>query len=74
MVTPTHFEATIQSSPGTNAFTVAATDLSGNLTTDDYEVAVSGTASSYGYDAAGNLTSKTLSGETWTTHGTRSIN
>jgi RHS repeat-associated protein len=66
MVTPTHFEATIQSSPGTNAFTVAATDLSGNVRTDDYEVAVSGTASSYGYDAAGNLISKTLPGETWT--------
>ena len=66
MVTPTHFEATIQSNPGTNAFTVAATDPSGNVRTDDYEVAVSGTASSYGYDAAGNLISKTLPGETWT--------
>jgi len=66
MLTPTHFEATIQSTPGTNAFTVAATDLSGNVTTDEYEVSVSGTAAGYTYDPAGNLISKTLGGETWT--------
>jgi RHS repeat-associated protein len=66
MVTPTHFEATIQSVAGTNAFTVAATDVSGNVRTDDYEVQVNGTAASYGYDAAGNLVSKVLPGETWT--------
>ena len=60
------FEATIQASTGTNTFTVAARDTSGNVTTKGYQVEVGGAGASYSYDANGNLTQKVDGADTWT--------
>ena len=43
--------------PGTNVFTVAATDGSGNVATAQYEVDVTNAPKTFTYDANGNLTS-----------------
>jgi RHS repeat-associated protein len=59
------FEATIQATTGTNSFAVEATDLSGNITTKNYEVNVSATGASYTYDPNGNLTTKNEGSDTW---------
>jgi RHS repeat-associated protein len=59
------FEATVAAVPGTNTFTVEATDASSNVTTQSYEVDVTGTTASYSYDANGNLTQKTEDGHVW---------
>jgi YD repeat-containing protein len=42
---------------GTNTVTVVAPDASGNVRTNQYEVANTGTAKTFTYDANGNLTS-----------------
>jgi RHS repeat-associated protein len=42
--------------PGTNVFTIAATDASGNTATARYEVDVSDAPKTFTYDANGNLT------------------
>jgi hypothetical protein len=42
--------------PGTNVFTVTATDGSGNVATAQYEVDVTNAPKTYTYDANGNLT------------------
>lgn len=42
---------------GTNTFTVAATDVSGNTTTQAYELGVTGQTRTFTYDANGNMTS-----------------
>ena len=60
------FEATIQAAPGTNTFTVEATDTSGNVTSKGYQVDVAAAGASYSYDAAGNLTQKVDGADTWT--------
>jgi RHS repeat-associated protein len=59
------FEATIQASPGTNAFTVQATDTSGNVTSKSYEVEVTAAGASYSYDSNGNLATKAEGSDTW---------
>jgi hypothetical protein len=43
--------------PGTNVFTITATDASGNTATARYEVDVSDAPKTFTYDANGNLTS-----------------
>ena len=60
------FEATIQASPGTNTFTVEATDTSGNVTSKGYQVDVAASGASYSYDASGNLAQKLEGSDTWT--------
>jgi RHS repeat-associated protein len=59
------FEAAIQATPGTNTFTVEATDQSGNVTTKNYQVNVSGSDATYTYDLNGNLTQKVDGADTW---------
>jgi len=49
------FEGTAQVAAGTNTVEVKATDSSGNLRTNTYQVGVSGAPTSYTYDANGNL-------------------
>ena len=51
------FEGTANVTPGTETVTVAATDPSGNVRTNTYEVGVSGSARSFTHDENGNLTS-----------------
>ena len=60
------FEATIQATTGTNTFAVEATDVSGNVTTKNYQVNVSATGATYTYDPNGNLTQKVEGADTWT--------
>jgi RHS repeat-associated protein len=60
------FEATISAAPGTNTFTVEATDARGNVRTSTYEANVSGNGATYTYDSNGNLTQKTEGSDTWT--------
>ena len=59
------FEATIAAVPGTNSFSVEATDGSGNVKIQTYEVDVPAQAVSYSYDPSGNLTQKVEGAETW---------
>jgi RHS repeat-associated protein len=51
------FSGSVPVATGTNTFTVAATDASGNTRTQAYQVAVSGPTHTYTYDANGNMTS-----------------
>jgi RHS repeat-associated protein len=50
------FEGAAEVTSGTNTVEVKATDPSGNLRTNTYQVGVSGSTTSYTYDANGNLT------------------
>jgi RHS repeat-associated protein len=50
------FEGPAQVTSGTNTVAVMATDPSGNVRTNTYQVSISGTGASYTYDANGNLT------------------
>jgi RHS repeat-associated protein len=50
------FTGTTVVTPGANAFTVTATDASGNTAQRTYDVTSSGTPKSFTYDANGNLT------------------
>jgi RHS repeat-associated protein len=59
------FEAEVPAVPGVNTFSIQATDASGNPTTQDYQVTVTGSAASYSYDPNGNLTQKTENGHVW---------
>jgi RHS repeat-associated protein len=52
------FQSTIQTTPGVNTFRVIATDVSGNVTNQNYQVTLSGTSDTYTQDADGNLTQK----------------
>lgn len=51
------FEGTAQVASGTNAVTITATDPSGNVRTNTYQVNVSGATRNLTYDANGNLIS-----------------
>ena len=51
------FEGAANVTPGTNTVTVVATDPSGNVRTNTYEVGVGGTAKSFTHDPNGNQTS-----------------
>jgi RHS repeat-associated protein len=59
------FQSTINTTPGTNTFTVVATDVSGNQTTQAYQVTLSGTSDTYTEDADGNLTQKVEGSNTY---------
>ncbi len=61
------FAGTAQVGTGAQNFTVVATDPSGNMRTNTYQVTVSGTAQTLVYDANGNLCAK---GGTTCTNGT----
>jgi RHS repeat-associated protein len=50
------FEGPAQMTSGTNTVAVVATDPSGNVRTNTYQVSVSGTGASFTYDQNGNLT------------------
>jgi len=59
------FEANLDMTPGNNTVTVQATDVSGNVTTKNYQVNVSGSGATYTYDANGNLSQKVEGADTW---------
>ena len=59
------FEATLDMTSGSNTVTVQATDVSGNVTTKNYQVSVTGSGATYTYDPNGNLTSKTEGSDAW---------
>jgi RHS repeat-associated protein len=59
------FEAMVQMAPGTNTVTLVATDTSGNVRTQDYQVDVTGAGATYTYDANGNLATKTEGSDNW---------
>ena len=65
MLSGNTFEATIASAPGSNSFTVEATDGSGNVRTHTYETDVPAQESSYAYDPNGNLATKTEGTDSW---------
>ena len=52
-----NFRGTVPTTSGTNTFTVVAKDASGNTTTKQYEIGVTGSTKTFTYDANGNLTS-----------------
>jgi RHS repeat-associated protein len=56
VTTDNRFEGPAQVTSGTNTVTVTATDPSGNLRTNTYQLSVSGTGKTLAYDANGNLT------------------
>jgi len=60
-----NFRATATLSGATTTVTLKAKDYSGNETTRQYEVDASGTATSYTYDANGNLTSDGTKTYSW---------
>ena len=68
------FEATVAAVVGTNAFSVVATDGSGNIKTHTYEIDVSAQSSSYTNDANGNLSTKRKAAPRGPTSGTQKIN
>ena len=59
------FEAMLDMASGNNTVTVQATDVSGNVTTKNYQVSVSGSGATYTYDANGNLSQKVDGADTW---------
>lgn len=59
------FEADLPMTPGTNAVTLVATDMSGNQTTKNYTVEVAGTNATYTYDPNGNMTSDGVKTYLW---------
>jgi RHS repeat-associated protein len=59
------FEAMLDMVSGNNNVTVQATDVSGNVTTKNYQVSVSGSGATYTYDANGNLSQKVEGPDTW---------
>ena len=52
-----NFRGTLPTTSGTNTFTIVAKDATGNTTTQQYEVELSGTGKTFTYDANGNLAS-----------------
>jgi RHS repeat-associated protein len=65
-VTPDNrFEGSAQVASGTNTVAVMATDPSGNVRTNTYQVSQSGSPTSYTYDANGNLTSDGIRSFEW---------
>jgi RHS repeat-associated protein len=59
------FSKTVPLSTGTNTIAIAATDPSGNTSTKSYQVSTSGSATSFTYDANGNLASDGTRSFTW---------
>ena len=52
-----NFRGSVPTTSGTNTFTIVAKDVSGNTTTQQYQVTVSGSGKAFTYDANGNLSS-----------------
>jgi RHS repeat-associated protein len=50
-----NFRGTVSTTTGTNTFTIVAKDATGNTTTQQYEVDLSGSSKTFTYDANGNL-------------------
>jgi RHS repeat-associated protein len=59
------FEATLDMVSGSNTVTVQATDVSGNVTTKNYQVSVTGSGATYSYDPNGSLATKAEGSDTW---------
>src|SRR5262249_53684131 len=59
------FSGSAQVESGTSAVAVVATDPSGNVRTNTYEVSVSGGTKIYTYDANGNLIQKVEGADSW---------
>ncbi len=59
------FSAQASVGSGTTDVAVTATDPSGNTRTNTYRVSAAGTGASYTYDTGGNLTAKTIGGDSW---------
>lgn len=51
-----NFRGTVPTTSGTNTFTIVAKDATGNTTTHQYEVELSGASRTFTHDANGNLT------------------
>jgi RHS repeat-associated protein len=60
-----NFRGTVPTTTGTNTFTIVAKDATGNTTTQQYEVDLSGSSKTFTYDANGNLTSDGTSTFEW---------
>ena len=60
-----NFRGTVPTTTGTNSFTIVARDASGNTTTQQYEVDLSGSTKSFTYDANGNLVTDASRALTW---------
>jgi YD repeat-containing protein len=60
------FDSDVTAGSGTNTLSLVARDVSGNQTTANYSVSLSGTGATYSYDANGNLAQKIDSGVTTT--------
>ena len=52
-----NFRGTVPTASGTNTFTIVAKDATGNTTTQQYELSVSGSSKTFTYDPNGNLSS-----------------
>jgi RHS repeat-associated protein len=66
MGTGNTFDADVTAGSGPNTLSLVARDVSGNQTTANYSVSLSGTGATYTYDANGNLAQKVDSGVTTT--------
>lgn len=60
-----NFRGTVPTTTGTNTFTIVAKDATGNATTQQYEVDVTGTGKSFTHDANGNLTADVVRAFEW---------
>jgi RHS repeat-associated protein len=59
------FEGSAQVTSGTNTVVVAATDPSGNLRTNTYQVSVSGTSKTFTHDSNGNMSANGTKAYEW---------
>jgi RHS repeat-associated protein len=50
-----NFRGTVPTTTGTNSFTIVARDATGNTTTEQYEVDISGSGKTFTYDTNGNV-------------------
>jgi RHS repeat-associated protein len=60
------FDTTITATAGTNTISVVATDVSGNVTSKNYQVTLSGIADTFTNDPNGNVIQKVEGSVTWT--------
>jgi RHS repeat-associated protein len=59
------FETNLEMAAGNNSVTVQASDVSGNVTTQSYQVNVTGVGATYSYDLSGNLVQRVEGADTW---------
>jgi RHS repeat-associated protein len=60
------FQTTINATAGTNTISVVATDVSGNVRSQNYQITLSGIADTFTSDPNGNVTQKVEGSLTWT--------